>query len=64
LAKDPVCGMEVNDTKFSTTYKNKTYYFCAKTCKDKFDYTLTNLKKAGSGICYGVRIVDEKKDTE
>ena len=64
MTKDPVCGMEVDEkkTKFNMTYKNKTYYFCAKSCKEKFDNTLNNLKKAGGGICYGVRIEDERKD--
>ena len=32
MAKDPVCGMDVNEQKASSTseYKGKTYYFCAK----------------------------------
>ena len=37
-AKDPVCGMEVDTAKaLKSEYKNKTYYFCSKACKDKFD---------------------------
>ncbi len=58
MAKDPVCGMEVDEkkAKFTTDYKSKTYYFCSKACKDKFDATLNNLKKAGGGICFGIRI--------
>ncbi len=62
MAKDPVCGMMVDESKanLSTTYKNKTYYFCSQECKRKFDTTISNLKKAGGGICYGVRIEDEK----
>ncbi|MCL5100873.1 MAG: YHS domain-containing protein [Candidatus Marsarchaeota archaeon] len=36
--KDPICGMEVNESsKISSTYKGKTYYFCSKACKEKFD---------------------------
>lgn len=36
--KDPVCGMEVS---YKTaielfTYKHKTYYFCADTCREAF----------------------------
>jgi YHS domain-containing protein len=66
MAKDPVCGMEVDEqkTKFTSTYKNRTYYFCSEACKSKFDNTIHNLKQAGGGICYGVRIEDEKAARE
>lgn len=39
MAKDPVCGMEVDEKKASATseYKGKTYYFCAPSCKKAFD---------------------------
>ncbi len=39
MEKDPVCGMMVDPTKAagSSVYKGKTYYFCAPTCKQKFD---------------------------
>jgi YHS domain-containing protein len=38
MAKDPVCGMEVNEKKAVAIadYKGKTYCFCALSCKDKF----------------------------
>ena len=63
MAKDPVCKMEVDEkeAKFSTTYKNKTYYFCSGSCKERFDTTVNSLKQAGGGICYGVRIEQEKE---
>ena len=63
MVKDPVCKMEVDEknSKFSTTYKSKSYYFCSQACKDKFDHTVNNLKKAGGGICFGVRIEEEKE---
>jgi Cu(I)/Ag(I) efflux system membrane fusion protein len=37
--QDPVCGMEVDPAKAagSSEYNGKTYYFCSKTCKEKFD---------------------------
>jgi YHS domain-containing protein len=62
MAKDPVCGAEVDEktTRFTSTYKNKAYYFHDESCKTKFDNTVNNLKKAGGGICYGVRVEDEK----
>lgn len=39
MAKDPICGMEVDEKKAAATseYKGKTYYFCAVSCKKKFD---------------------------
>ena len=50
MAKDPVCGMEVDEAKASahqstpgwpaagsSTYKGKTYYFCASQCEKAFD---------------------------
>jgi len=39
MAKDPVCGMEVDTTDpgtIKTEYRGKTYYFCATTCRDSF----------------------------
>lgn len=38
MAKDPVCGMEVDEKKAAATmdYKGKTYYFCAPGCKVAF----------------------------
>ena len=39
MAKDPVCGMEVDEKKAAgkSEYKGKTYYFCAPGCKVAFD---------------------------
>ncbi len=39
MAKDPVCGMNVDEKKATATsqYKGKTYYFCAPGCKKAFD---------------------------
>jgi YHS domain-containing protein len=39
MAKDPVCNMTVDEQKSAATsvYKGKTFYFCAKGCKEKFD---------------------------
>src|SRR3989338_843086 len=38
MAKDPICGMEVNEktAKFSIASKGKKYFFCSKNCHDKF----------------------------
>ena len=39
MAKDPICGMEVDPVKakFTSAYGGKTYYFCAAGCKATFD---------------------------
>ena len=39
MAKDPICGMEVNPERASgsSLYAEKTYYFCNPNCKKKFD---------------------------
>ena len=39
MAKDPVCGMNVEESKAAatSTYGSQTYYFCAKVCKENFD---------------------------
>lgn len=39
MAKDPVCGMMVDEKKAAGTsvYKGMTYYFCSKSCKERFD---------------------------
>ena len=36
---DPVCGMSVDEktAPARATYEGKTYYFCSKGCKAKFD---------------------------
>lgn len=39
MAKDPVCGMNVDEKKAAATavYEGKTYYFCSPGCKKSFD---------------------------
>ncbi|MBI2653699.1 heavy metal translocating P-type ATPase [Candidatus Woesearchaeota archaeon] len=39
MAKDPVCGMEVDERKarFKLVKKGKKHYFCSKNCYDKFN---------------------------
>ncbi len=39
MAKDPVCGMEVDPKRAagSSSYGGKTYYFCNAGCKAAFD---------------------------
>ena len=39
VAKDPICGMEVDPKKASaqSQHEGKTYYFCAKSCRETFE---------------------------
>jgi len=39
MSTDPVCLMIVDedDAKFTTSYRDHTYYFCCNWCKKKFD---------------------------
>jgi len=39
MATDPVCKMEVEESKAAATadYRGKTYYFCAAGCKKSFE---------------------------
>lgn len=39
MAKDPVCGMEVDERKAAGTsvHHGVTYYFCSAHCKSAFD---------------------------
>ena len=39
MARDPVCGMEVDEAKAagSSVYRGVAYYFCAAGCKKAFD---------------------------
>jgi len=39
MAKDPVCGMMVDEknARYISEYKGRRYYFCSSICKDLFD---------------------------
>ncbi len=39
MAKDPVCGMDVDEKTAAATseFQGRTYYFCAAGCKRAFD---------------------------
>lgn len=39
MVQDPVCHMNVDENKPAATssHKGKTYYFCAASCKERFD---------------------------
>lgn len=39
MAKDPVCGMNVDEAKAAekSTYEGRTYHFCSAGCREKFE---------------------------
>ena len=39
MAKDPICGMDVDEkaAAATSTHKGKTVYFCCPGCKKEFD---------------------------
>ena len=47
MEKDVVCGMQVDPAKAAGTsqFGGKTYYFCSKGCKAKFDANPTQYAK-------------------
>jgi YHS domain-containing protein len=51
MAKDPICGMMVDEkkTKLKSDYKGKTYFFCAPSCKATFDKDPAKYTKGTSG---------------
>jgi len=51
MAKDPVCGMEVDEEKAPAKmeYKNKMYYFCCNICKEKFEKEPAKYTKTKKG---------------
>ena len=55
MAKDPVCGMMVDEkkVKFKSDYSGKTYYFCAASCKATFDKSPTKFTTASGSSEHG-----------
>jgi P-type Cu+ transporter len=39
MAKDPICGMTVDEskTRLVSEHDGRKFYFCSATCKQKFD---------------------------
>ncbi|HIE43301.1 MAG TPA: YHS domain-containing protein [Candidatus Omnitrophica bacterium] len=55
MAKDPVCGMEVEEGRICSTYEGRRYCFCSKACKEKFEATpekFVEEEDKQSGCCH------------
>jgi YHS domain-containing protein len=39
MVKDPVCGMQINESQTAgkSEYRGQTFYFCSPGCKQRFD---------------------------
>lgn len=55
MAKDPVCGMDVDEKKApaKSVYQGKAYYFCAPGCKKAFDANPQKYLKTGGMASQG-----------
>ncbi len=54
MAKDPVCGMKVDEDEAAVTseHMGKTFYFCAEACKEKFEQDpMKYMKMEKKGCC-------------
>lgn len=49
MAKDPVCGMDVDmaNARHTAQFEGKTYYFCAPGCKKTFESDPQRFLKGG-----------------
>ncbi|HDH04237.1 MAG TPA: heavy metal translocating P-type ATPase [Nitrospirae bacterium] len=66
MVKDPVCGMEIEEKNAAgiSEYKARTYYFCAKSCKEDFDRDPVKFIKEGGEEACPLPGPEIKKDTE
>lgn len=64
MAKDPICGMEVEekDAQFMTHIEHETFYFCSRVCKDEFDRR-EGILHDEPGMKWWQKIVKEPKGT-
>lgn len=55
MAKDPVCGMEVDEGKAAAKvmHRGKTYYFCSSGCEETFDKNPTQYAEREGGSGHG-----------
>ena len=48
MAKDPVCGMDVEEGKICSTHEGKKYCFCSNVCKESFEKDPGKYVKSGA----------------
>lgn len=59
MAKDPICGMDVDEkgAEFMTHIEHETFYFCSKACQERFEVE-RGLRKEGEDKGWLSRTVD------
>lgn len=64
MAKDPVCGMEVDErgAEFMTHLEHENYYFCSKACQEKFELD-EGIRHNEPGKKWWQKILKEPKGT-
>lgn len=55
-SKDPVCGMDIGDSRFRSDHNGNTYTFCSEHCKARFDknpqqFVSKPRQHSGGGCC-------------
>ena len=52
MAKDPVCGMEVEEGRNCSEYGGRKYCFCSEDCKQRFEQEPTKyIREEEKGCC-------------
>jgi Cu+-exporting ATPase len=66
MVKDPVCGMTIEEKNAAGTseYHGKSYYFCARSCKESFDEEPARFVNDGSGKACPVPEPEEESPVE
>jgi YHS domain-containing protein len=51
MAKDPVCGMQIDEQQAPNKreYQGQTYYFCSSRCQEQFEQDPQRYASQGSG---------------
>jgi YHS domain-containing protein len=61
MSIDPICGMEVDETKAAgkSTYRDQVFYFCSPQCKQKFDENPESIQETERN---GPRATNDERD--
>ena len=56
MAKDPICGMCVDETtaQYKATVRGTTYYFCSQTCMKEFMAPEVEIRRLKMSVILGV----------
>lgn len=68
MAKDPICGMEIQekDARHMIHFEHETFYFCSDQCKEKYTRksgTKTTAKRKGVFARFLEKLAKENEDS-